>query len=418
MNRQALNPPIARAHAAPDIRGLTLDPVLPLSATTQPSFTEPDFHALLGLAADAMVLPTYSGTTAIYQGLKAVGVGPGDRVLVPSYNCGHEVEAVLRTGAGIECYRIGPDLQIDLDDLRRLLKQPASVVMVTHYFGFPQALAEIGRVCREAGVLLLENAVPALFSSDGQRALGSIGDIAAFSFRKTLPIPVGGALVFRRSVAAGNAAPLLPPPALTCGRRASHLAYKALVRRSPGVGGWWRRLAASGVLGARGLCIALQHVSVLAGRPQHDLDSEDYGFPPEVLYWGMDAYSRRLLAGFRPKHIAARRRRYFNLLHAGLHCHGEAANLLPAAGGSTVPLHYVLMARDRAQFLTKLRRCGVPALDWWSGFHPAVDWEQFPDAVRLKQSLIALPVHQDLEECQVAGMLARIQGLMPEEGPG
>lgn len=397
-----------------DIRGLTLDPVLPFSVFRQPPDTVPDFHALLGLAADDVVLPTYSGTTALYQGLKMAGIGPGDRVLVPSYNCGHEVEAVLRTGASIECFRIDLGLKADLDDLCRLLKQPAKAVVVTHYFGFPQAMAEISQLCREAGALLLEDAVPALFSKDDSGVLGSLGDIAAFSFRKTLPIPVGGAVAFRKGVAPKIAEPLSLPPALTRARRTSLLAYKAMSRWTPGASGHSRRVVAAGLLGAHKACVSLQYASALAGNPQHDLDSEAYDFPSAALHWGMDLFSQRVLASFNPEQIASRRQRFFNLLHAGLEHAGESGSLLPAACAGTVPLQYVLMAQERETLLPKLQRGGIPALGWWSEFHPAVEWDRFPEAVRLKQSLIALPVHQGLEDCHIAAMLRRLQRLLPD----
>jgi dTDP-4-amino-4,6-dideoxygalactose transaminase len=44
----------------------------------------------------------------------------------------------------------------------------------------------------------------------------------------------------------------------------------------------------------------------------------------------------------------------------------------------------------------RLAHRAVASVHWWGTFHGAVPWQQFPDAVLLKRSVLALPVHQDL----------------------
>src|SRR5439155_23228172 len=73
---------------------------------------------------------TWRGRGAIALILKSWGVGATDTVLVPAFNCGTEVDAVLAIGASVEMYRIDSQARIDLDDLTRRIRPGVSVVYV------------------------------------------------------------------------------------------------------------------------------------------------------------------------------------------------------------------------------------------------------------------------------------------------
>jgi dTDP-4-amino-4,6-dideoxygalactose transaminase len=55
-------------------------------------------------------------------------------------------------------------------------------------------------------------------------------------------------------------------------------------------------------------------------------------------------------------------------------------------------------AADPARVHAALARRGVTSIRWWSGYHRALPWDEFPEACALKDTIVALPVHQDLDD--------------------
>src|SRR5207245_6549749 len=81
------------------------------------------------------------------------------------------------------------------------------ILYLIHYVGFPGPVQELSVACRARRLLLIEDCAQALLSNCAERPLGSFGDVAIFSIRKTLPVPDGGALVAgtdRKSVGEGE----------------------------------------------------------------------------------------------------------------------------------------------------------------------------------------------------------------------
>ena len=113
----------------------------------------------------------------IWQLIQALGLQEPDVVLVPSYNCGAELDAVLRAPATVRFYRVDRSARIDVDDLRQAIEPRTRAVIVTHYFGFPQPdLVAIGELCRDHGLFLIEDCAHALYSTHLGRSLGTFGD--------------------------------------------------------------------------------------------------------------------------------------------------------------------------------------------------------------------------------------------------
>jgi dTDP-4-amino-4,6-dideoxygalactose transaminase len=173
------------------------------------------------------VLLTYSGTAAIYQAFLALGLPPGSTVLCPSYNCGHEIEPLLRLGLRVECFRVTADLRVDVEDIANRLESGAAAVMITHYFGFAQPLPELRELCDIHGAFLVEDCAHALFSDNATGDLGRVGDLAIYSTRKTLPIPNGGAVIANNAALRPNRS-LTAPPRLTTWLKSLDLTAKSV----------------------------------------------------------------------------------------------------------------------------------------------------------------------------------------------
>lgn len=349
------------------------------------------------------LLPTFSGTAAVAQAFRALDLPPGATVLCPAYNCGHEIEPLLRLGLRVRCYRVGPDLQADLDDLERRLRPDVRAVLVTHYFGFAQPLPELRDLCDRHGLRLVEDCAHAFLSDDADGNLGRVGDVAVYSLRKTVPIPNGGAVLFN-----DESLPIPPgldaPPRCSTGLKALALARKAAV--DGGRRGTWIDLAGLAVLAPLVAGSALlERLHPDAPVACYDPDDDDFGFDAAVLDWGMAPWSRRLLERFDWRAVAERRRQNYAVLARELRRVEGCELPLPELGEHTCPLFLPVLVDRRADVFRHLARERIYAAVWWDQRHPSVEWPAFPEAVDLKERVLALPVHQDLGDPQLERML-------------
>lgn len=146
-----------------------------------------------------------NGTDALELSLRALGVGPGSRVLTVANAGGYTSTAVRQLGAIPVYVDIDPvSLQMSLDSLKSALsslsEKPAAIV-VTHLFGYAAPIREIVAIAREHGLPVLEDCAQSLGAElEGQR-LGTFGDIATTSFypTKNLGALGDGGAVFTQS---------------------------------------------------------------------------------------------------------------------------------------------------------------------------------------------------------------------------
>lgn len=139
-----------------------------------------------------------SATTALYACLKALGIGPGDEVVVSDFSFPASANVVEEAGAtpvfadvSLETYNVEPGT------LEACIGPRTKAVMFVDALGNPTGLTEIARVCRERGVPLIEDAACALGSSEHGTRCGHIADLTCFSFhpRKLLTTGEGGAIM-------------------------------------------------------------------------------------------------------------------------------------------------------------------------------------------------------------------------------
>lgn len=133
------------------------------------------------------------GRHALAEALKIIGVGSGDRVLLPEFICRDLLSSVNSMGALPVYYGVNKKLALDFE----ADKLPAAKAVITvNYFGFPQDLGPFRDYCKRTGAVLIEDNAHGLFSRDEKgRFLGTRGDIGIFSLRKTILTPNGAALV-------------------------------------------------------------------------------------------------------------------------------------------------------------------------------------------------------------------------------
>ena len=144
---------------------------------------ESAFGAYLGGMHAAAV---NSGTDALILALKALGVGPGDEVIVPSATFNATPGAVALTGAVPVFADCEEDTwQISPASARGLITDKTKAVIGVHLYGGMFDVRAFRRLTREAGLFLIEDCAQALGASLHGAPAGSFGDAACFSFYPT-----------------------------------------------------------------------------------------------------------------------------------------------------------------------------------------------------------------------------------------
>lgn len=154
---------------------------------------EERFGALIGVEH---ALAVTSGTAALICGLVALGIGPGDEVIVPAYTWIASAEAVLAVGAVPVVAEVDESLTLDAVDVERRITQYTKAILPVHMRGAPCQMDALVAVARKHGLGVIEDVAQADGASYHGRRLGSIGDLGAFSFQfnKILTAGEGGAV--------------------------------------------------------------------------------------------------------------------------------------------------------------------------------------------------------------------------------
>lgn len=120
-------------------------------------------------------LPVNRGRTAIELGLRAMGVGTGDDVVMPSFVCRSVIDGVLSTGATPVFADIDETLNVTASSVEAALTRTTKCVIVAHLFGRPAAIDEIEELLDTKGVALIDDAAQALGARRAGRFVGSFG---------------------------------------------------------------------------------------------------------------------------------------------------------------------------------------------------------------------------------------------------
>lgn len=137
-------------------------------------------------------LTYFRGRVALAAILRALGVRPGEEVLLQAFTCIAVPEAILSLGAiprYVDVKAGSPNM--DAADLRRQLGPRTRAVIVQHTFGLPADIALLADIAREHGVPLVEDCAHTIASRVGGRLVGSFGAAAFYSFEASKPVFVG-----------------------------------------------------------------------------------------------------------------------------------------------------------------------------------------------------------------------------------
>lgn len=152
---------------------------------------------LAAVAGTRFALAVTSGTAALETALGALGVGPGDEVILPAWSWVSCFTAVVRSGAKPVLAEINDTFCLDPAEIDRLATPRTKAVLVVHYQGAVAEMDETMQAARRRGIAVLEDCAECFGASYRGRPAGSIGDIGIFSFQynKILSSGEGGAVV-------------------------------------------------------------------------------------------------------------------------------------------------------------------------------------------------------------------------------
>ncbi|MGE4157753.1 MAG: DegT/DnrJ/EryC1/StrS family aminotransferase [Planctomycetota bacterium] len=128
-----------------------------------------------------------SGTDALALALRALGMGPGDEVLMPAMTAFPTAAAVRQIGASPKLVDIRSQTRcMDPALVESSITPNTRALIFVHLYGYPTHDAlKIQQACARAGVKLLEDCAQCTAGSIGQRRIGTLGQAAAFSFYPT-----------------------------------------------------------------------------------------------------------------------------------------------------------------------------------------------------------------------------------------
>lgn len=313
------------------------------------------------------------GRHALWHGIRAAGLVPGDEVLAPAYHHGSEIETLIRSGLRCRFYEATETLEPDEGELGHLLGPRTRALHLTHHLGFPQDAERWRRWCDDRGLVLIEDAAQAWLATRAGRPVGAAGDFAIFCLYKTFGIPDGAAL-YARSPLSGS----VDDRSLALGAIAFDHALWLTTRSA-----------------------FLSRIAERFYRQRRYVAERDFALGDPSR--GPSAATVVALPRVVRVDAAARRRANYLCLLLVLGDRAPAAFRRLPAGAS--PFVFPIESEDKPNTLRRLRSCGVRAIDVWSVPHPALPVDDFPGAASLRAKVIGLPVHQEMREQDVASVV-------------
>ena len=166
--------------------------------SSQGEFVEAFEHAVADFSGCRHGISTCNGTAALHLALVALGVGPGDEVIVPTLTFVATANAVKYCGAEPVFADSDPDTWcVSIDSVARLITPRTKGIIPVHLYGQPCAMDQLRALAERHGLWVLEDAAEALGATYQDRPVGSFGVAATLSFfgNKTIVTGEGGMVV-------------------------------------------------------------------------------------------------------------------------------------------------------------------------------------------------------------------------------
>jgi perosamine synthetase len=151
---------------------------------------------------------TSSGTTALHVALLALGVGKGDEVITTPFSFAATGNCALYVGARPVFVDIDPStFNLDPEGIEEVITEKTKAILPVHLYGQPAKMDRIMEISQEHGIPVVEDAAQAHGAKFQDQMIGSIGDMACFSFypTKNMTTSEGGMITTNSSKLADQA---------------------------------------------------------------------------------------------------------------------------------------------------------------------------------------------------------------------
>ncbi len=123
-----------------------------------------------------------SGTSALWIALGALGIGPGDEVIVPGYTFIASITSIIYARAIPVLAEIDETLNLNPEDIKKKITPRTKAIMLVHMLGNPGRIDEITKIAKEHNLYLIEDCAQAFGATYRGKFLGNYGNIATYSF--------------------------------------------------------------------------------------------------------------------------------------------------------------------------------------------------------------------------------------------
>ncbi len=162
------------------------------SISSQGAFVRRLEEGLAALAGHRYGIAVTNGTAALELCVKALGVGPGDEVILPAFTIISCAAAVVRAGATPVLVDCEPDTwNMAVDRVAEKITPRTKAIMAVHIYGLPVDMNPLAAVAGEHGIPIIEDAAEAIGLTYGGRQCGGIGLISAYSFYANKHVTTG-----------------------------------------------------------------------------------------------------------------------------------------------------------------------------------------------------------------------------------
>ncbi len=341
------------------------------------------------------------GRAAIALALTNAGIGAGDCVAMPAYNCPAMIAGVRAAGAQAQFFPVAENLDIEPREVLAAADARTRAVLIPHFFAWRQSKALFDYLASNTSWLVIEDCAHAFFGASGADAPGSWGHVAIASVAKFFPSRWGGVVA---SASRPLATQLRAASSMYQLKLAANAAEEAAQFGRLGVASAGVRAllgAVSAFRGQRAASVAQTAAPMPAGEDTSYADVDLGRLHEQGGWWVMRQIADR--SSFAQR--AARRVEVYRQLLDALSDMRNAQPLLADRVPDFPPYVFPLLLREQAEerFQT-LRARGVPMFRWE---HAPAGRCAVTD--RYRTSVIQLPCHDALTAAELASIVAAVR---------